>query len=140
MIPFEFRNELWCQETRVKGRYLRDPTFSRFDTILEYDRHTQTDTRRRRIPRLARRRAVKMQCDVDKIRQLSPETTRYLTLLYIVTISPLHAENSTFLWRGSDKNTAKNLPKHAISSQKNFTPKPLLQCGGVHLSTLHPVT
>jgi len=42
-------------------RYLRDPTFSRFDTIPECDGHThrQTDTRRRHIPRLARRRAVK---------------------------------------------------------------------------------
>jgi len=50
---------------------LRDPMFSRFDTIPECDRHThthththtqtdgQTDTRRRHIPRLARRRAVK---------------------------------------------------------------------------------
>jgi len=37
--------------------YLRDPTFSRFDTIPEFDRHT--DTRQRHIPRLARRRAVK---------------------------------------------------------------------------------
>jgi len=45
-------------------RYLRDPTFSRFDTIPECDRHTHThthtpthtDTRRRHIPRLARRR------------------------------------------------------------------------------------
>ena len=49
-------------------RYLRDPTFSRFDTITECDRHThthtqtdrQTDTRRRHIPRLAQRRAIKM--------------------------------------------------------------------------------
>ena len=48
-------------------RYLRDPTFSRFDTIPECDRHTHTDrqtdrhtdTRRRHIPRLASRRAVK---------------------------------------------------------------------------------
>ena len=44
-------------------RYLRDPPFSRFDTIPECDghthTHTQTDTRRRHIPRLARRRAVK---------------------------------------------------------------------------------
>ena len=44
-------------------RYLRDPAFSRFDTIPECDGHThtdrQTDTRRRHIPRLARRRAVK---------------------------------------------------------------------------------
>ena len=40
---------------------LRDPTFSRFDTIPECDRHTDTqthtdthtDTRRRHIPRLA---------------------------------------------------------------------------------------
>jgi len=43
-------------------RYLRDPTFSRFDTIPECDghthTHTHTDTRRRHIPRLARRRAV----------------------------------------------------------------------------------
>ena len=47
-------------------RCLRDPTFSRFDTIPECDghththTHTQTDTRRRHIPRLARRRAVKI--------------------------------------------------------------------------------
>jgi len=46
------------------GRYLHDPTFSRFDTILELTdrqthRHTHTDTRRRHIPRLAQRRAVK---------------------------------------------------------------------------------
>ena len=53
-------------------RYLRDPMFSRFDTIPECDRHThththtdrqtdrQTDTRRRHIPRLAMRRAVKI--------------------------------------------------------------------------------
>jgi len=47
-------------------RYLRDPTFSRFDTIPECDRQThthtdrQTDTRRRHIPHLARRRAVKI--------------------------------------------------------------------------------
>jgi len=36
-------------------RYLRDPTFSRFDTIPECDRqtHTHTDTQRRHIPRLA---------------------------------------------------------------------------------------
>ena len=57
-------------------RYLRDPTFSRFDTIPECDRHThththtqtdrQTDTRRRHILRLARRRAVK----INKIRIL----------------------------------------------------------------------
>ena len=48
-------------------RYLHDPTFSRFDTIPECDGHThthtqtdrQTDTRRRHIPRLERRRAVK---------------------------------------------------------------------------------
>jgi len=40
-------------------RCMRDPTYSRFDTIPECDRHTdtqtdtQTDTRRRQIPRLA---------------------------------------------------------------------------------------
>ena len=38
-------------------RCLRDHMFSHFDTIPECDRHT--DTRRRHIPRLARRRAVK---------------------------------------------------------------------------------
>ena len=49
-------------------RYLSDPTFSHFDTIPECDGHThthththrRTDTRRRHILRLARRRAVKM--------------------------------------------------------------------------------
>jgi len=37
--------------------YLRDTVFSRFDTIPECDRHTDTDTRRH-IPRLALCRAV----------------------------------------------------------------------------------
>jgi len=51
-------------------RYLRDRTFSHFDTIPECDRdththtHTQTDTRRRHIPRLARRRAVKIKSNL----------------------------------------------------------------------------
>ena len=54
-------------------RCLRDPTFSRFDTIPECDGHTDTqtdrhtDTRRRHIPRLARRRAVKMNDTVQEI-------------------------------------------------------------------------
>jgi len=42
-------------------RCLRDPTFSRFDTIPECDRqHTHTATQQRHIPRLARSRAVKI--------------------------------------------------------------------------------
>ena len=43
-------------------RCLRDPTFSRFDTLPECDRQTdtQTDTQQWHIPRLARRRAVKI--------------------------------------------------------------------------------
>ena len=50
-------------------RDLRDPTFSRFDTIPECDGHThrQTDTRRRHIPRLARRRAVKIEENIQYI-------------------------------------------------------------------------
>jgi len=47
----------------IVWHYLRDPTFSRFHTIPECDRHTHRQTarqtRRRHIPRLARRRAVK---------------------------------------------------------------------------------
>ena len=55
-------------ENPIMWHYLRDFTFSRFDTIPDCDRHThthtqsacrRTDTRRRHIPRLARRRAVK---------------------------------------------------------------------------------
>ena len=66
VIPFEFRHDLWRQKTShgaiVRRCLLRDPTFSRFDTIPECDRHTDrhTDTRRRHIPRLAQRRAVKI--------------------------------------------------------------------------------
>jgi len=41
----------------IVWHYLRDSTFSRFDTIPECDRHTQTDrwtdTRRWHIPHLA---------------------------------------------------------------------------------------
>ena len=50
-------------------RCLRDPMFSRFDTIPECDRQTHTDTRRRHIPSLARRRAIKN----VKIGSVSPE-------------------------------------------------------------------
>ena len=67
VIPFEFCRELWCQKTIV-WHYLRDSTFSRFDSIPECDRHTHTDrqtdgltdTRPRHIPRLAQRCAVKI--------------------------------------------------------------------------------
>ena len=49
VIPFEFRRELWCQKTGVTHgaivwHYLRDPTFSHFDTIPECDRHTDRQT------------------------------------------------------------------------------------------------
>jgi len=46
---------LQLQNIAIVRHYLRDPTFSRFDTIPECDRqtHRQTDTRRRHIPRLA---------------------------------------------------------------------------------------
>ena len=51
-------------------RCLRDPMFSRFDTIPECDRqthtHTHTDTRRRHIPRLARRCAVINELSINK--------------------------------------------------------------------------
>ena len=44
-------------ENPIMWQYLRDSTFSRFDTIPECDRHThtdrRTDTRRRHIPHLA---------------------------------------------------------------------------------------
>jgi len=57
----------------IMRRYLRDPTFSRFEYQSVTDTHThthththtdrqterQTDTRRRHIPRLARCRTVK---------------------------------------------------------------------------------
>jgi len=43
-------------ENRIVGHYLRDSTFSRFDTILECDRHIHTDrwtdTRRWHTPHL----------------------------------------------------------------------------------------
>ena len=50
MIPFEFRRDIWHQKTRflagtIVWHYLRDPTFSRFDTILEcVDTQTHTTT------------------------------------------------------------------------------------------------
>ena len=50
-------------------RCLRDPTYSRFDTIPECDTHTHTDrhtdTRRRQIPRLAQPRAVKTNASLE---------------------------------------------------------------------------
>ena len=48
---------LQLQNIAIVWHYLRDPTFSRFYTIPECDRHTQTDgradTRRRHVLRLA---------------------------------------------------------------------------------------
>ena len=46
-MPFEFRRELGCQTTSqgaIVWHYLRDPTFSRFDTMPECDRHAHTHT------------------------------------------------------------------------------------------------
>ena len=73
----------------IVQRYLRDPTFSRFDTIPECDRQThthtqtdrQTDTRRRHIPRLARRRAVKTcqfttKCKRDRVIALKQQRSK----------------------------------------------------------------
>ena len=51
----------------IVWHYLRDSTFSRFDTIPDCDRHThtqsackRTDTRRQHIPHLAQRRRIKI--------------------------------------------------------------------------------
>ena len=70
LLPFEFRNELWCQKTRVKGLscgvicvILRLAVLIQYRSVTDTHTHTetdrQTDTQRRHIPRLARRRAVK---------------------------------------------------------------------------------
>jgi len=69
VIPFEFRNKLWCQKTRVMGLscgvicvILRLAILIQYRSVTDTHTHThrQTDTRRRHIPRLARRRAVEM--------------------------------------------------------------------------------
>jgi len=47
VIPFEFRHDLWRQKTShgaIVRRCLRDPMFSRFDTIPECDRQTHRHT------------------------------------------------------------------------------------------------
>jgi len=46
VIPFEFSHDLWHQKTShgaIMRRWSRDRTSSRFDTILECDRHTDND-------------------------------------------------------------------------------------------------
>jgi len=67
---------------------LRNPTFSRFDTIPKCDRQTDTHThtRRRHIPRLARRRAVKRGTD----RSSTPKKLSFN--VKIVKISPADLE------------------------------------------------
>jgi len=38
LIQFEFRHDLWHQKTgAIVWHYVRDQTFSHFDTILQYD-------------------------------------------------------------------------------------------------------
>ena len=46
--------------TTCLWHYLQDPTFSRFDTILECDRHTHTHRQTDRHTTTAYRRAVKI--------------------------------------------------------------------------------
>ena len=62
MTTFEFRRDLWRQKTRVPGLpsgiiciilYLAVLIQSRSVTDTHTDRHTDTDTRRRHIQRLA---------------------------------------------------------------------------------------
>ena len=50
MTPFEFRKDFWHQKTRVPGRCLCHPTFSRFSRTLTCDRqtHRQTDRHKHR--------------------------------------------------------------------------------------------
>ena len=71
VILFEFRRELWCQKTRVNGLscgvicvILRLAVLIQYRSVTHTHTHTdrQTDTRRRHIPRLARRRTVKTSC------------------------------------------------------------------------------
>jgi len=45
MIQFEFRRDLW-RPWAIMRHYLRDPTFSHFDTIPECYRHTHRQTDR----------------------------------------------------------------------------------------------
>ena len=72
MIPFEFHSELWCQKTRVPALscgvicvILRLAVLKQYRSVTDTHTHThtqtdrQTDRRRRHIPCLARRRAVK---------------------------------------------------------------------------------
>jgi len=56
VTSLEFRLDFWHQKTSpwaIVWHCLRDSTFSRYDTILAYDRQTdrQTDTWRQHIPR-----------------------------------------------------------------------------------------
>ena len=90
MIPFEFRNELWCQKTRVKGlSFGVICVILRLAVLIQYrsvtDTHTQTDkqtdTRRRHIPRLARRRAVKI-----TILYAAAQTAAKLITIFVIPI------------------------------------------------------
>jgi len=86
-------------------RYLRNPTFCRFDTIPECDghththTHTHTDTRRRHIPLLARRRAVKNETIVDSklrpwCRRIFMNSTKYYSCLPTDRATLPHAKST----------------------------------------------
>ena len=73
VIPFEFRRELWCQKNRVPELscgiicvILRLAVLIQYLSVTDTHTHRQTDTRRRHVPRLVQRRAVK----IEKVRYL----------------------------------------------------------------------
>ena len=66
LIPFEFRHDIWHQKTRVMGLscgvvcvILCLAVLIQYRSVTDTHTHTDRQTRRRHIPRLARRRAVK---------------------------------------------------------------------------------
>ena len=117
--PFEFRNELWCQKTRVKGLscgvicvILRLAVLIQYRSVTDTHTHThththrqtdrQTDTRRRHIPCLARRRAVKMITaitfnictNIHYSQMNSKHHTRTVTItIWTLQQMPLHCED-----------------------------------------------
>ena len=120
VIPFEFCRDLWHQKTRVPGlfimwHYLYNSTFSRFDTIPECDRHTDThtDTRRRHIPRCIASRGknecwpVKQFCLVSK--RLAFICREHSILLYPKATS-----------RPNDWNKRKSRPAQAVRTPAKY--------------------
>ena len=81
VIPFEFRNELWCQKTRVKGlscgvicAILRLAVLIQYRSVTDTHTHRHTTTAYTALSKASRGKNCKSKMPVTKYRRLENKT------------------------------------------------------------------